>query len=139
MRVIQILLLTIGLVVFGNVLSRVSAQNNSNPKVNSNTTTNRYPANYASNANLASSNVALVTNSNAALSASDDDEYEYNFGEIPTILKIISMQRTVEFPKNGALEVQIIEEVGKPFTLRFARQGEMLAQFVMRHHGSGFI
>jgi hypothetical protein len=137
MRVFQILLLTFGLIVLGNILSKVSAQNNSNKKVNSNTASNRYSANYGMNDNpsRSNSNVAAQTVS----SDSEDDEYAYNFGEVPTILKIISMKRTVKFPANGALEVEIIEEVGKPFTIRFARDNETVAQYVMRNPNGGYI
>ncbi len=135
MRVLQILFLTIGLVIFGNILGRVSAQNSSN----SNTNSNRYSANLDANG-LPVRNISnTATKANTVSPSSNDDEYEYNFGEFPTILKIVSMERTVEFPKNGALQVQIIEEVGKPFTIRFNREDETIAQFVMRNPNGGYV
>ncbi|HRH41275.1 MAG TPA: hypothetical protein PKY82_06480 [Pyrinomonadaceae bacterium] len=142
MRVFQIIILTIGLVVFGNILGRVSAQNNSNSKSNSNSNSNysvnRY-SNAVSNRNLDAnglpiSNKPTVSNSNIS-SNPEIDLDDYNFGEVPTILKMISYERTIEFPKNGKLQVQIIEEVNKPFTLRFTRDDETVSQFVLRNGG----
>lgn len=133
MRVLQILLLTVGLIVCGNFLNRVSAQNTSNSNTYAaNAVSNRYSANTAQNANVA-----------VKQSPKNDEESE----DVPTILKLISMERKVKFPKNGDLQVQIIEEVNKPFTIRFVRDeqsgfvqdDEIAAQFVMRPRYGGYI
>lgn len=113
MRVLQILLLTIGLVLGGTILSRVSAQNTSN----SNTAANRYSANYGVNdfaSNSYSSGNTANVSANAKQSLVEED--------YPIVLKQISMQRVISFPQNGSLIVQVVEEIGKPFSLKFVSE-----------------
>lgn len=132
MKVLQILLLTIGLIFGGILLNRVSAQNISNGNTASNrysnTSTNSYPMNAANIQPMSN-----ISNSNAASSDTDNEEYEFNFGERPRFLKIISTERKITFPKNGEVTAQVIEEVGKPFIIRFVKgyDEDLLAQFVM--------
>jgi hypothetical protein len=151
MKVLQILLLTIGLIISANILSRVSAQNsNANTASNrySNNTANRYSGNYAGNisntnnyiGNLSPTNQVLPLANTNSSSISEEEE-------TPKILKLISQEQTVKFPKSGELQVQVIEEVGKPFTVRFVRDeqpgfvqdDEIIAQFVMRNPYGGYV
>ena len=137
MKVLQILLLTIGLIISANILSRVSAQNsNANTASNrySNNTANGFSGNYAGN----------KSNTNNYIGNSSPNSEEE---DTPKILKLISQEQTVKFPKSGELQVQIIEEVNQPFTLRFVRDeqpgfvqdDEIAAQFVMRSPSGGYI
>lgn len=143
MRVLQILLLTVGLIVFGNALSKVSAQNKSNKTTNrnSNGVLNRNAnSRWNSNSNAVLNNYSANApsgNTNISAETSNDDEYEFNFGEKPRLLKIISTERKITFPKSGELKAQVIEEVGKPFIVRFVAgdDEDLIAQFVMSHHG----
>lgn len=140
MKVLQILLLTIGLIFGGILLSRVStkvsAQNtNSN---NSNYAVNRY-SNTATNRSSNSVNIQPMSNvaaANAASSNTYNEEYDFNFGEVPTFLKIISTERNITFPKNGEVTAQVIEEIGKPFIVRFVKgyDEDLVAQFVMNQN-----
>lgn len=126
MRVIQILILTVGLLIFGNILGNVSGQNNSN----SNSASNRYGANM--DANGLPIRTVSNSNSNTISESAKESEYDYNFGEVPKMLKIISTERDITFSKNGDLKVQVIEEVGKHFVIRFVREDEeIVAQFIM--------
>lgn len=120
MKVLQILILTIGLIILANILSKVSAQNS-----NTNNTSNR---------NNSNSVVKVKTTSTPAAEVQSESE------DHPVVLKQISMQRVVEFPKNGKLQVQIIEEINEPFTIRFANQdSETVAQFVMKNLHGGYV
>lgn len=141
MRVLQILLLTIGLIFGGILLSRVSTKvsaqntnsNNSNYAANryANTASNRYPSNSVNILPMSNTASANATPSNTA-----NDDYGFNFGEEPRLLKIISTERKVTFPKNGEVTAQVIEEVGKPFIVRFVKgyDEDLLAQFVMNQN-----
>jgi hypothetical protein len=123
MKVLQILLLTTGLLVLGSILSITSAQNSSN----SNTGSNLFKSKTNSN-----TNTAVPTKTGGKDEESNED--------YPIVLKQISMVRKVTFPKNGTVNVQIIEEIGQPFTIRFVNKyDETVASFVMRKRGGGYI
>jgi hypothetical protein len=131
MKVFQILLLTAGLVMSGIILVGVSAQYGTNSNLASNT--NRGNAGFASSANANAGNVSRTT-------ANPINDYpELNYGDEPKLLKVVSMQKNVTFKKSGRVQVQIIEEVGRPFTIRFIRDDEQIAQFVMKRQYGGYI
>ena len=139
MKGFQILLLTSGLIFGGILLSRVSVRisaQNSNSNTNaanrySNTASNRYSANAVNSLPMSES-----SNSNAVSANTYNEEYDFNFGEVPKFLKIISTERKIVFPKNGEVTAQVIEEVGKPFIIRFVKgdDEDLLAQFVMNQN-----
>lgn len=137
MRVFQILLLTVGLIFGGILLSRVSvrvsAQNNSNVNVSanrySNTAGNSYSGNWATN-NYPKNNVKRI---------SKDEDYDLNTDE-PTVLKRIAKVRTYKFPINGQVRVQVIEEIDQPIMLKFiqARTEKSLGNFVLQNKGGDY-
>jgi hypothetical protein len=141
MKVLHILLLTAGLIASGIMLSGVSAQNSAQANVSTN-------SNLSKNSNCAqsagNSRVAPVMNTNTGIMECPkprvvSDYPEINYGDEPKMLKVISIEKNVTFKQNGRVQAQIIEEVGRPFTIRFIRDDETIAQFVMRHSGSGYI
>lgn len=126
MRVLQILLLTIGLVLGGTILTRVSAQNSSNTNTAanrySNSAVNNYSANWAANDYPKPKTGRVVR----------DEDYEVNTDE-PTTLKQIAKVRTYKFPVNGLVRVEIIEEIDQPIIARFvqAKTDKLLGNFVL--------
>ncbi|MBX7172459.1 MAG: hypothetical protein K1X72_15940 [Pyrinomonadaceae bacterium] len=141
MKVLQILLLTVGLVLFATIFGKVSAQNTT--KGNSNLAVNRYSANSATNVEInkcGNQNTNRAANetpiSNEKPQINPEGEYDFNFGEVPQFLKIISTEKTVTFPKHGKVKAQVIEEVGKPFVIRFVHgyEDKLISQFVMNQN-----
>lgn len=136
MKVLQILFLTTGLIVGGFFLSRissvrVSAQSNSNTNSGNRQVSNAYFGNQ--NANIPV-NQTPITNDYSKVKAEGD--FDFNFGEVPQFLKIISTEKTVKFPHNGEVKAQVIEEVKKPFAIRFVKgyDEDLHARFVMNQH-----
>ncbi len=139
MKVLQILVLTVGLILLANILGKVSAQNsNANTASNrySNNTTNRHSGNYSGNyiGNLPPvTGVFPLANTNPSSHSEEEDT--------PIILKQITQVKMVDFPHNGEVKVEIIQEVNRPFTIRFTDSGteKTIGNFLMQNPNGGYV